>query len=42
LLYYIDSWIKENNLNQYNYLLNNFKTNYTFNQLEPPYVSRNA
>jgi hypothetical protein len=42
LLHYIDSWIKENSLNQYNYLLNNFKTEYTFNQLQPPYVNRNA
>lgn len=42
LLYYIDSWIKENGLNQYEYLLNHFKTNYTFNQLQPPYVNSNA
>jgi hypothetical protein len=36
-------WIKENQLeNKYNHLLNKFKTNYNFYQLQPPYVNSNT
>lgn len=36
-------WVTSNHLeNKYTHLLNQFKTNYTFNQLYPPYVNSNS
>ncbi len=43
LLYYTIDWLEKNNLeDKYGHLVNLFKTNYTFNQLEPPYVNSNT
>jgi hypothetical protein len=43
LISYQSQWLSNNNLeSKYNYLLNKFKTNYTFNQLYPPYVNSNT
>jgi len=40
---YQTDWLKTNQLeSKYNYLLNTFKTNYSFNQLNPPYVNSNT
>jgi hypothetical protein len=36
-------WVNSNKLDsKYNYLINTFKTNYKFHQLNPPYVSSNT
>ncbi len=36
------SWISENNLLSYSRYLGTYRTNYTFNQLAPPYVNSNT
>lgn len=42
LLPYIERWISTNNLEIFNQYKNIFKTNYLFNQLNPPYVNSNS
>ena len=37
----IEEWINDNNLTSYKDYANNFKTNFTFHQLNPPYVNSN-
>jgi hypothetical protein len=39
---YIDKWINDNNLEKFQKYSNIFKTNFTFKQLYPPYVSSNT
>jgi hypothetical protein len=39
---YVEKWIDDNSLEQYRKYVNTFKTNYTFNQLTPPYVNSNT
>jgi hypothetical protein len=39
LLPYINQWIEANHLDSYSMYTNLFKTNFTFNQLNPPYVN---
>ena len=39
---YIEQWINTNNLEKYKNYTNIFKTNFTFNQLYPPYVNSNT
>lgn len=39
---YVKQWIDTNHLGKYNHLLNQFKTSYLFNQLQPPYVNSNT
>lgn len=38
----IEHWINTNNLEKYKKYTNIFKTNYMFNQLQPPYVNSNT
>lgn len=38
----MDKWIVENTLEHYNDYLDKYETNYTFNQLTPPYASSNS
>lgn len=43
LLYCTIDWVRENNLeDKYKALVDLFKTNYTFHQLQPPYVNSNT
>jgi hypothetical protein len=38
----IEKWVADNKLEIYKKYINTFKTNYTFNQLNPPYVNSNS